>query len=62
MWCILCTEYGDDPAAYWMGKQAFVKGVVERARVNRDRTRMVDTIDAVIFDLDGGITWNVSRK
>ncbi|MCX6125101.1 MAG: GrpB family protein, partial [Proteobacteria bacterium] len=29
----LCSEHGDDPTAYWMGKQAFVKNIVERARM-----------------------------
>jgi GrpB-like predicted nucleotidyltransferase (UPF0157 family) len=30
----LCSEHGNDPMAYWMGKQAFVKDVVKRARLN----------------------------
>jgi GrpB-like predicted nucleotidyltransferase (UPF0157 family) len=31
----LCAAHGNDPVAYWRGKQTFVKGVVELARIKK---------------------------
>lgn len=30
----LASMHGDDPTAYWHGKQSFVKSIVERARIS----------------------------